>query len=390
MSNAPALLARLRVQCHSHGGQCDRPGGGEHVTAAGRVARDAERYPKKLCRAILRGMTDELKARGIVRPGEVGLHAVTDDAQIEEQLHGPEQGYSGRYRDDMTHQVLRDDLVHEARQKELQYFLSKGVWLKRPKGEARRRTGKGPISVRWAGVNKGDDLCPRYRSRLVARQLKAHDKTGSSYFAPTPPLEALRTILSFATSKVGDRTPCYDPRSKRRMQIGFVDISRAYFNAKVEPNSETYVQLPEEDPDNALCCAKLLRHMYGTRAAADGWQEEYSSFLVQNMGFCQGLSSPCVFRHPSKQLVVSVHGDDFTIAGACEDIDWFDAVIQEHYECTLQPRIGPGPEDAREGLVLNRVVRWTTEGVEYEADPRQAEKLVAECGLTGANTVATP
>ena len=53
------------------------------------------------------------------------------------------------------------------------------------------------------------------------------------------------------------------------------------------------------------------------------------------MGFCQGLSSPCVFRHPSKQLVVSVHGDDFTIAGACEDIDWFDAVIQKHYECTL-------------------------------------------------------
>ncbi len=107
-------------------------------------------------------------------------------------------------------------------------------------------------------------------------------------------------------------------------------------------------------------------------------------------GLLPGPVPPCVFRHPSTQLVVSVHGDDFTIAGACEDIDWFDAGIQEHYECTLQPRIGPGPEDAREGLVLNRVVRWTTEGVEYEADPRQAEKLIAECGLTGANTVATP
>ena len=164
-------------------------------------------------------MTDELRARGIVRSGEVGLHAVTDDAQVDGQLHGPEQGYSGRFRDDLTHQVLRDDLVHEARQKELQYFFSKGVWLKRPKSEARRRTGKGPISVRWVDVNKGDDLCPRYRSRLVARQLKAQDRSGSSYFAPTPPLEALRTILSFATSKVGDWTPCYDPKSKRRMQI---------------------------------------------------------------------------------------------------------------------------------------------------------------------------
>ena len=61
-------------------------------------------------------MTDELRARGIVRSGEVGLHAVTDDAQADEQLHGPEQGYSGRFRDDLTHQVLLDDLIHEARQ----------------------------------------------------------------------------------------------------------------------------------------------------------------------------------------------------------------------------------------------------------------------------------
>ena len=88
--------------------------------------------------------------------------------------------------------------------------------------------------------------------------------------------------------------------------------------------------------------------------------------------------------------MVSVHGGDFTTAGACEDLDWFEDRIQEHYECTIQPRIGPGSDDAKEGVVLNRVIRWTDEGLEYEADPRQAEKLVAECGLTGSNTMATP
>ena len=40
--------------------------------------------------------------------------------------------------------------------------------------------------------------------------------------------------------------------------------------------------------------------------------------------------------------------------------------------------------------MLNRVIRWTQRGVEYEADPRQCEKLVSECGLEGANPVATP
>ena len=59
------------------------------------------------------------------------------------------------------------------------------------------------------------------------------------------------------------------------MQVRFVDISRAYFNAEIDKDSNTYVQLPEEDEDHDEYCAKLLRHMYGTRAAADGWQEEY-------------------------------------------------------------------------------------------------------------------
>ena len=59
---------------------------------------------------------------------------------------------------------------------ELEYFNSKGVWAKWPRRLAKQRTGKGPISVRWVDVNKGDDLNPKYRSRLVARQLKAHGR----------------------------------------------------------------------------------------------------------------------------------------------------------------------------------------------------------------------
>ena len=59
------------------------------------------------------------------------------------------------------------------------------------------------------------------------------------------------------------------------MQVSFVDIARAYFNAKLARGEETYVALPAEDDDHTTKCARLVRHMYGTRAAADGWQEEY-------------------------------------------------------------------------------------------------------------------
>ena len=112
--------------------------------------------------------------------------------------------------------------------------------------------------------------------------------------------------------------------SETRTQIGLMDISRAYFNAKLDDDMETYVQLPQEDPDCLTSCARLLRHMYGTRAAADGWQEECSSTLVANLGFIQGISTPCVFRHPKRQLLVTVHGDDFTYVGSRPDLDWFD------------------------------------------------------------------
>ena len=85
-----------------------------------------------------------------------------------------------------------------------------------------------------------------------------------------------------------------------------------------------------------------------------------------------------------------MHGDDFTAAGPCEELDWFEDQMKTNYESTIQPRLGPGPDDSKEALVLNRVIRWTESGIEMEADPRQAEKLVAECGMEGVNSVATP
>ncbi len=169
-----------------------------------------------------------------------------------------------------------------------------------------------------------------------------------------------------------------------------MDISRAYFNAEIDKRDPpTFVQLPAEDPDSNHMVAQLLRHMYGTRMAADGWQEEYSTFLV-SIGFRQGDACPNLFRHPEKKVVTSVHGDDFTSTGPADALDWLEAKISEKYEVTTQPRMGPGPRDAKEGRVLNRVIRWCSDRIEYEADPRQVERLVAECGLEGAKATVTP
>ena len=255
--------------------------------------------------------------------------------------------------------------------------------------EARQVIGRAAITVRWVDVNKGDELNPNYRSRLVARQLKARDPSVESFFAPTPPLEALRTVLSMTATTMGSHRPDWDPSSAKRTQISGLDITRAYFNAKCDPDEPTYVRLPTEDQDSEEKCGLLMRHMYGTRRAADGWQEEYSTTLV-GMGFAQGEAYPNLFRHEARGVMCSVHGDDFTSTGPKDGLDWFEEEVQRHYEVTIQPRIGPGKADAKEMRVLNRVIRWCEDRIEYEADPRQTEKLILDCGLEGANSAATP
>ncbi len=102
-----------------------------------------------------------------------------------------------------------------------------------------------------------------------------------------------------------------------------VDISRAYFNASTEGAEATYVMLPPEHPDHSTMCGLLKKHMYGTQAAADGWQQEYAGFM-RSIGFRHGEACPCVFVNAERGPAVSVRSDDFRTAGAKCEIDWFE------------------------------------------------------------------
>ena len=59
------------------------------------------------------------------------------------------------------------------------------------------------MTVRWVDTNKGtfDYLI---RSRLVARDFKGDDKDRDDLFAETPPLEAIRLLLSRAATRRAD------------------------------------------------------------------------------------------------------------------------------------------------------------------------------------------
>eukprot|EP00959_Pyramimonas_sp_CCMP1952_P374745 7848401-Pyramimonas_sp.AAC.1 len=103
-------------------------------------------------------------------------------------------------------------------------------------------------------------------------------------------------------------------------------------------------------------------------------------FAVQ-VGFKSEIASPCVFKHESRRLWLTVHGDDFTLLGSEFDLDWFEKKIKEEFEVKVRGRLGPGEEDMKAIRILNRIIEWTKEGLRYEADQRHAEIIVKELVL---------
>ena len=97
-------------------------------------------------------------------------------------------------------------------------------------------------------------------------------------FAPAPPLESLRAVISKpATDIAGEPRHVRDGNSDQRTQVSVVDISRAYFCAEADLEDPRYVPLPPEHPQHGKGLrAFLLRHMYGTRSAADGLHFGYA------------------------------------------------------------------------------------------------------------------
>ena len=102
---------------------------------------------------MIKGIAAQMRVDNLLKEGCYGVQVPDDDAEIAALLTGPDQGFSGKYRDDLSGQVLKDSLVEEARAKELLYFHSTGVWLKVPKASARAQTGRPPFTVRWVDVN---------------------------------------------------------------------------------------------------------------------------------------------------------------------------------------------------------------------------------------------
>ena len=281
--------------------------------------------------------------------------------------------------DDVTGQDLDPEEVRLARQTEMNYVHKRGVWRKVPRSLAVRNGWK-IIATRWIDTNKGDKANPNYRSRLVAKEF--NDGAQEGLFAATPPLEALRLLVS-------DAATITEEHQQSDKVIMLNDVARAFFEAPM--TRQVCVELPLEartEGEDEDVVGLLLLSLYGTRDAAANFQAEVRKFLV-GAGYEQSRYNPQVYCHKSRDLKTLVHGDDFVTSGDRDHARWLEERLRRRFEIKTHV-IGRGVGDLGEHRVLGRILRVTSTGWQYEGDQRHAEAIIQGLKLTAANGAKSP
>ena len=206
-----------------------------------------------------------------------------------------------------------------------------------------RETGKAPIKTGCAERDKGQPGKPNVRARWVAKEYKTHAR--QELHAPTPPLEALKVALSeIATGTCKGKV------------VALVDARRVYFYAPAR--RRVFVELPPEDyqPGDEHVCGLLRYCPYGTRDAAQIWEEELATTL-SSLKLTRGSACSCEWRGHIKgeDIVATAHGDDITIGGERSAVEFFVRLISNKYEKEKQVT-GEDPDFEKGGRTLNRVV----------------------------------
>ena len=358
--------------------KCD--GSHAHFSLMEGRAKKAEQYPDGLCKAVCVGMQ---KQQAYDKTGLCALYSISTKEREKSMIAAgmPPHWRDEQHEDQLEEQILqreihllrvkdgevwaKDDIsgvaldpveVQKARALEMDYFNKMQVYTRVDRSCAR---GRKLIRTKWIDLNKGDTQSPNYRSRLVAMEFNEY--VDPSLFAATPPLEAMRYIISRAATVAG---------GKKRAVMS-VDVSRADFNA--ECTRDVYIEIPQEDrrPGDEAKVGKLRLCLYGTRDAAHNWGKTVAKQLVQ-CGDVRGHAFPSVYFNHEDDIAVMVHGDDY---GPPKSLEKLRGQLAKSFEIKSS-MIGEGPNMDKEGKILNRIIRVTKDGWELEADLRHAELII--------------
>lgn len=289
-----------------------------------------------------------------------------------------EEETCGRFIDDIKGSELDPKLARAARREEIEEFRKRKVYSVVPRSSM--RPGAKIVGVRWVETDKGVPGAPKVRCRLVAQEFATEADPDSELFAPTPPLAATRWLISGAASQ-GKKGP-----GNERLML--LDSKKAFLYADIE--RELYIELPDDDEHKkgGVNVGLLNKAMYGTRDAPSAWSKLVRKMLI-DLNFVPCRTSACVFFNRATGVRVVSHVDDFLCSGPKAGLIELRNLLKANYEVDGDI-LGLGADEAREGKFLGRLVRYTADGLEWEADPKQVKSLVSEFGLECGRVATLP
>ena len=134
-------------------------------------------------------------------------------------------------------------------------------------------------------------------------------------------------------------------------------------------------------------CGLLQYSLYGTRDAAQNWEEELASTL-SDVKLTRGSACPCVWKGCTKDenIVATVHGDEITIGGERSTVECLIKMKSRKYEIKKQV-IGEDPDLENSGEILNCVIEWSRDGITIDADQRDVRETLDDLEMEPAITL---
>ena len=122
---------------------------------------------------------------------------------------------------------------------------------------------------------------------------------------------------------------------KRRVHTFTLDCTDAYHQA---PELDDVVVEPPEENLNSLRAAgmstdiwwKLQKQLPGRRQAGQRWVDQFTSALVDKLGFTRCVSAPQFFWNPDRQVGMEVHMDDVHGFGPDPRVEKFKEDLAAH------------------------------------------------------------
>lgn len=96
---------------------------------------------------------------------------------------------------------------------------------------------------------------------------------------------------------------------------------------------------------------------------------------MKGLNFVPSSTTPCLYYSPSRNLRVIIHVDDFLCSGREGQLKWLKVELQRRFTLKVA-MLGERSSEKREVKFLNRLIWWTSRGLEIEGDPRHAKTLL--------------